>query len=169
MDQLRAVVEDLIVRYPGRISAVFSFIPHREALEVTQASDFFMMPSRFEPGGITQLEALACGTPVIARKVGGLAATLIDYAEESDRGNSFLFLSFTSAALQSAICRAVQVFEDPERQEYLIRQAVLAENDWNHRAPKHAAMLQHVAGVLSPEYPYPHLHGRRHLLSSSRP
>jgi len=169
MEKLNAVATDLMARYPGRVKVVLSFIPHREALEITEASDFFLMPSRFEPGGITQLEALACGTPVIARKVGGLAATLIDYTEEGDRGNSFLFSEFTSRAFQSAVCRAIEVFEDQERREWLIRQAALAENDWNHRAPKHVAVLQYVAGVLNPDTSYPHLHGRRHLLASIRP
>ncbi|MFN8391536.1 MAG: glycogen/starch synthase [Bdellovibrionota bacterium] len=169
VEHFRPIVEDLVARFPGRIQAVFSFIPHREALEITQGSDAFLMPSRFEPGGITQLEALACGTPVIARRVGGLAATLVDYSEGQERGNSFLFTEFSSAALQDAMSRALTVFKDGRRREWLMSQAVLAENDWSHRAPKYVTVLQHVAGVLLPDNSYPHLHGRGHLLGSIRP
>lgn len=168
VQELHDVVRDLESRYPGRIASVFSFIPHQEALEITLGSDLFLMPSRFEPGGITQLEALSCGTPVLARKVGGIAATLIDYAMEMDRGNSFLFYEFTSAALDGVMEHAISVMEDPERRSALIAQAVRAENDWSHRVPKYVTVLQQVAGVLDPRRAYTYLAGRSHLLNTVR-
>lgn len=166
MKEFGSVVESLTERYPGRIRAVFSFIQHRDALEMTLASDLFLMPSRFEPGGITQLEALASGTIVVARRVGGLAATLIDAHQDREHGNSFLFSDFTPEALAYALHRAIAALSDPTRRATLRKEALLAENDWSHRAPKYVGVLQHVVGVLSGRYHYPYLSARRHLLAS---
>lgn len=169
MDQLATVVRDLEERYPGRVRGVYSFVAHKDALEITLGSDLFLMPSRYEPGGITQLEALACGTPVVARKVGGIAATLIDYSLEPERGNGFLFLDFSSSALYEVLAQALCLFRDKKRRRWLVGQAALAENDWSHRAPKYVTVLQQVAGVLDRDAAYPHLNGRQHLLNSVRP
>ncbi len=166
MKQFGAVIEDLAVRFPGRIRAVLSFIQHRDALEMTLASDLFLMPSRFEPGGITQLEALACGTIVVARRVGGLAATLIDAHQDRTHGNSFLFSDFSCEALEHALDRAIGVLSDEAGRAALLKQALLAENDWSHRAPKYVGVFQHVVGVLSGSNAYPYLSARRHLLLS---
>ncbi len=166
--ELRSVIEDLTARYPGRIRGVFDFIAHKDALEVTQASDIFLMPSRYEPGGITQLEALAAGTLVVARNVGGIAATLSDYNPDRDEGNSFLFREFSSAALKSVMCRAIETINDQGRRRKLIARAAVSENDWSHRTPKYLSILQHVAGVFDPRSYYAHLAPRWHLLNSLR-
>lgn len=167
MENFATEIAALEVRYPGRVKAILSFIQHRDALEMTLASDLFLMPSRFEPGGITQLEALASGTIVVARRVGGLAATLIDAHQNREHGNSFLFSDFTPEALSRALHRAATALADGQRCQLLRKQALLAENDWSHRAPKYIGVLQQVAGVLSGSV-YPYLSARRHLLASVR-
>ena len=166
MESFGAVLKELEERYPGRVRAVLSFIPHRSALQMTLGSDLFLMPSRFEPGGITQLEALACGAVVVARRVGGLAATLIDAHQDRERGNSFLFSDFSPEALERALERALQVLSSPRRHQALLRQALLAENDWSDRVPKYVAVLQHVAGVFNGAQSYPYLVSKRHLLGT---
>lgn len=168
MEDLAHVVKQLEERLPARIRGVFSFIPHQEALELTLASDLFLMPSRYEPGGITQLEALSCGTPVIARRVGGIAATLLDYSVELDRGNSFLFYEYSSSALFAVMERALGVMSDATRRRALIAQSIRAENDWSHRVPRYLTVFQQVAGVLDQRRSYPYLASRHHLLHSVR-
>ena len=74
-------------------------------------------------------EFLEVGKVGLARKVGGIAATLIDYALEVDRGNSFLFHEFNSTALEGVIENAISVMDDQEKRAALIAQAVRAEND----------------------------------------
>ncbi len=166
---LQAVISELSLKYPGRIKAVFNFIAHRDALEITQASDIFLMPSRYEPGGITQLEAMAAGTLVVARNVGGIAATLVDYSSERNEGDSFLFREFSSSALKSVICRALATISDRKTHQVLIARTALSEHDWSHRVPKYLSILQHVAGVFDKDSSYPHLSARWHLLNSLRP
>ena len=83
-----------------------------------------------------------------------------------DRGNSFLFYYFCSAALSSVIDNAISVMSDPLRRAALIAQAVRAENDWSHRVPKYVTVLQQVAGVLDSQKAYSYLAGRLHLLNT---
>lgn len=167
--KLREVVTELKTRYPGRIAAVFDFILHKDALEITEASDLFLMPSRYEPGGITQLEALAAGTLVIARNVGGISATLRDYRELTEEGNSFLFEEYSSDTLLEKIIQGVQVMSDSKRRRHLMLEAAVSQHDWSHRATKYVALFQHVSGVLKPQASYPHLSGEFLTLESIRP
>jgi len=168
VEEFAREVADLSKRYSGRIVGLFDFIPHEDALEITQSSDLFLMPSRYEPGGITQLEALATGTLVIARKVGGLAATLENYSTVRTSGNSFLFLDYTSDALLKVSQRAIDTMREGEVRNILVNSAALAENDWGHRAPKYLALLQHAAGVFEKNSSYPHLQTRARLIDSLR-
>ncbi len=167
--RLVTTLRDLAKRYPNRIQGIFDFVTHGEALEITGASDLFLMPSRYEPGGITQLEALATGTLVVARNVGGISATLVDYGKNTDLGNAFLFEEYTPEAFLRAIVRGIEVAGDRKMRDHLMLKAAVSENDWTHRAPKYLSLLQHVAGVFSKGDLYPHLSSRRTLLSSIRP
>lgn len=166
---LRHVVWELGCRYPGRIAGYFDFLPHRDALAITLGSDLFLMPSRFEPGGITQLEALAAGTPVVARNVGGIAATLQQYSEENSAGNSFLFSDYSSHALRDTISWAMWIMNNPERRRKLIFHASSAHHDWNDRAHEYCALLQWVAGVLKDDQSYPHLRAKTDTVARLRP
>ena len=167
--ELETVVSDLEKRFSGRIKAIFDFIPHRDALEITQGSDIFLMPSRYEPGGITQLEAMATGTLVVARNVGGIAATLVDYCPFKDEGNSFLFKDYSSLALKEAISRSIAVVNDSQKHNALIKRVAGAESDWSYRVPKYLSIFQHVAGVFDSKKSFEYLDQRWNLLNSLRP
>ncbi len=162
------VVEDLVERYPGRVQSAFSFLPHREALEITLGSNLFLMPSRYEPGGITQLEALACGTPVVARKIGGIAATVSQYDPTGRMGTGFLFEEYRSRDFHQALREAIVTVGDPRHRLSLLRCGALAENDWSNRAEAYLALLQHVVGALSLPIETPTFGRRRQLLIRSR-
>lgn len=168
-ERLVKVLKLLIRKYPGRIQGILDFIPHAEVLEITGASDLFLMPSRYEPGGITQLEALAAGALVIARNVGGISATLVNYGDSAKDGNAFLFDEFSGPALLQAISRALLAFVNAKTRKTLMLRAATAEHDWKHRTPKYLSMFQYVSGVFSADNFYPHLRSRYHVLSSIRP
>jgi starch synthase len=76
--------------------------------------DVFIMPSLSEPGGISQLEALACGALVVARATGGLRDTVFPLVKEGDeiRGNGFLFTDYTSRAFYDAMERAAKFLKE---------------------------------------------------------
>ena len=166
--QLLCLLSALEDKYPGRISAVPEFVSHAQALEITAASDLFLMPSRYEPGGITQLEALVAGTIVVGRNVGGIAATLINYSAESG-GNAFLFSDYSSEALYRTLVRAMDVLRNKKNRRELIQTATSVDNDWQKRLPFYLAILQHATGVLVEQKEYPHLGHRKRLLDSTRP
>lgn len=146
----------LAQRFPRRIVYRLQYVPHVDALQITAASDLFLMPSRYEPGGITQLEALATGTIVVARNVGGISATLTDYNDQSGTGNAFLFNEYSPRALWNALERAMTTMGKPERCEGIRVEAAGARNDWRDRVPHYLALFQHAAGILSPRQAYPH-------------
>ena len=164
--ELQMLLSDLEFKYPGRIRGLIDFIKHRDALSITLGSDLFMMPSRFEPGGITQLEALAAGTAVVAHAVGGLAATLRDYNEATKQGDSFLFLDYSSKALRNALDRALGVFRDDAQRLSVVRNAYASEHDWSYRLPKYLALFQHITGALSLGRHYRYLYDKLPVLDA---
>jgi starch synthase len=131
-------------RYPGRVSATFDYISHSMALEVMAASTLFLMPSRFEPGGITQLEALAVGTPVVGRNVGGIGATIANYDPTTGRGTGFLCNDYTPTAFANTIHWALGICADNERYRQIVEQALSARHSWADRAPTFLAVLQRI-------------------------
>lgn len=153
-ETLEKHVKALRLAYADRLAVSFDFIPHREVIQITAASDLFLMPSRYEPGGITQLEALVVGTPVVARNVGGLQATLTDYGTSS--GNAFLFKSYEASELYQTIRRAVDVLGNVNDREQIVQNAACARNDWSDRLPSYLALFRFIAGVSDigqrPEY-----------------
>ncbi|NQU17784.1 MAG: glycogen synthase [Candidatus Saganbacteria bacterium] len=84
------------------------------AQKIYAACDMFLMPSRYEPCGLTQMIALRYGTIPIVRITGGLADTIIDISRDLESGNGFEFEEYSSAAMAEAIHRAIEVFNSEE-------------------------------------------------------
>jgi starch synthase len=141
-EALRSTVEYLRGKYRGRIAAVFDYIPHSTALEIIFGSTMFLMPSRFEPGGITQLEALAAGTLVIGRNVGGISATIENYDPATGSGNGFLCNDYSPTAFANTAHWALDIVGDTARYEQLVSHATAAPHAWSDRAPTFIAVLQ---------------------------
>ena len=163
---LSTALHGLVQRYPGRVVACLEFVRHPEALKIIAASELFLMPSRFEPGGITQLEALALGTPVVARRVGGIAATLVDFRTPNADGCAFLFEEYSSGALFEAIGRAYQVMRNDTERRSVIERAASQNHDWQERVPRYRALFQHAAGLSAIAGSYAQLVEHRALLAS---
>ena len=82
------------------------------ARRVYAGSDLFLMPSRFEPSGLTQMISMRYGTPPVARRTGGLADSIVDETTSPGAGTGFLFESASTAALIEATRAAIGVFGD---------------------------------------------------------
>jgi starch synthase len=141
---LRNTLNYLAWKYPGRVATHFDYIPHAKALEIIFGSALFLMPSRFEPGGITQLEALAAGTLVIGRNIGGISATIENYNQAAQTGNGFLFNDYTPTAFANTAHWALTSVEDPTVYAMLVENARNARHRWSDRVPAYLAMLQRV-------------------------
>ena len=100
-------------------------------------ADAIVVPSRFEPCGLTQLYGLRYGTLPIVRRVGGLADTVVDATEgalQADRATGFAFEAATPAALDEALQRATAAFAQPKRWKQLVLRAMAQDFSWSGAA-----------------------------------
>jgi starch synthase len=119
--------------YPDNLRVNLRFdnpLAHR----IQAGSDMFMMPSRFEPCGLTQMYALKYGNAPIVRATGGLRDTVSEFSPVSGRGNGFVFEEFEPEALVSATARAVSTFRDPPLWRRLMDNCFNAEFSWSATA-----------------------------------
>jgi starch synthase len=133
--------------HPGRIAAVIGF---DEALAhlVQAGADAILVPSRFEPCGLTQLYALRYGAIPVVSRVGGLADTVIDANEmalAAGTGNGFQFSPVTREALALALQRTVAVWRDRATWQRLQRQAMATDVGWTRPAGHYAALYRSLA------------------------
>ena len=89
----------------------------QDGININKGSDFGLMPSLFEPGGIVQHEFFIAGTPVIAFKTGGLKDTVFEFNYNNNSGNGFTFDNHNYNDLISAMKRAIKLFYNKEKYE----------------------------------------------------
>lgn len=133
---LEAALRDLVQRSPGRVGLQLGY---DEALahSIEAGSDFFLMPSRYEPCGLNQLYSLRYGTPPIVRRTGGLADTVIDADEDRLRGNGFCFDEATPQGFAQALERAASCFVDSKRYQALQRVGMSGAYGWDQSARRY--------------------------------
>ncbi|SPT71971.1 Glycogen synthase [Anaerobiospirillum thomasii] len=123
-------LEELQKRHKDKfvfISAYDESIAH----QIEAGSDFFLMPSIFEPCGLNQIYSLAYGTLPIVRAVGGLKDTVIDYDQHKDIGNGFVFEEPSSEDLLSCMRRTLIFYlEDQEEMQRIKRNAMRVRFEW---------------------------------------
>jgi starch synthase len=107
-------------------------------------SDFFLMPSAFEPGGLGQLIALRYGTLPIVRATGGLADTVTDLDADPAHGNGFSFVPYEPSALVDALQRALRTHADRERWPALVARAMAYDSRWSTSARAYEDLYRRV-------------------------
>jgi len=117
------------------------------AMDIYRGSDFFLMPSRFEPCGLGQMIALVNGTIPIVRKTGGLADTVMDFNPETGEGNGFVFEEYTPEALLRAIKRAIDVYNDKENLKKLVKWGLTSDFSWNVSAGRYEELYRKLSGT----------------------
>jgi starch synthase len=115
------------------------------ARRIVGGSDFCLMPSRFEPCGLTQMQAQRYGTLPIAHATGGLADTI----EDGETG--FLFADFSAEGLMAACRRAFEVFTNPEQLCEMRRAAMAREFGWDATAMAYEQLYCRLTGKLIAE------------------
>jgi starch synthase len=105
--------------------------------KIFAGSDIFMLPSAYEPGGITCIEALRYGSIPVARATGGLRDTVEDYDPVSNSGYRFTFKNYTPWAFYGALVRALEYYKNPKLWRGLIRKAMLKDFSWEHAAARY--------------------------------
>ncbi len=130
-------------RYPSRISTNIVF-DEKTAQQIYAASDMFLMPSLFEPGGIEQLIALKYGSIPIIHETGGLKDTVIFYSKYTGNGNGFSFNNYRSDELLDAVNRALDLYKDKASWNKLIRNAMLSNNSWEISAKNYMNLYSNI-------------------------
>jgi len=134
---------DMQKRFEGRMGV---FIGFDEALShrVEAGSDFFMMPSKFEPCGLNQLYSLRYGAIPVVRAVGGLADSVADAGGEAGDKTStgIQFGEFSLEAFWGALQRALALFEKPEQLRAFRQRAMRQDFSWGHAAEEYEALYR---------------------------
>jgi starch synthase len=113
-------------------------------------ADAILVPSRFEPCGLTQLYGLRYGTLPVVRRVGGLADTVVDASDEAvreDRATGFSFDAATPAALDGAMQRAINAYHEPARWQQLMQRAMAQDFSWHGAAQKYVGLYKELIEV----------------------
>ncbi|MBI5789269.1 MAG: glycogen synthase GlgA [Candidatus Schekmanbacteria bacterium] len=105
-------------------------------------SDFFLMPSRYEPCGLGQMIAMRYGTIPIVRYTGGLADTVTEFDPTAKRGTGFGFEDYKAAELVKTVKRALAVYGQLQLWHALLRNAMNADFSWNNSAAKYEKLYQ---------------------------
>jgi len=130
-------------RYPDKFSLNLKF-DSTLAHEIYASSDMFLMPSKFEPCGLSQQIAMRYGTVPIVRETGGLRDTVMPYNKFTQDGNGFSFGTYSAHEMLFAVKRALDVYPDKRKWNKIIRAAMKAENSWENSALKYKDLYKSV-------------------------
>ena len=138
-------LSNVALNYPGRVSVNLRF-DEQLAHRIVAGSDLFLMPSRFEPCGLTQMYSMKSGTIPVARSTGGLRDSVTDATPENiaaGTATGFLFEWFDGWQLALAIDRAVHVYRNDKSQwEGLMRNGMESDFSWRKSAQKYVALYE---------------------------
>lgn len=124
-------------KYPGTMAARIEFDPTLSQ-RMYAAADMFLMPSKFEPCGLSQIIAMRYGTLPIVRETGGLKDTVIPYNEFTGEGTGFSFTNFNGDEMGDAVFRAARLFWDNrDAWNQLVTQAMSQDFSWTRSADKY--------------------------------
>lgn len=131
--ELEEYFGDLAKRYPEKVGVVLAF---NKALskQIYAGADIFLMPSKSEPCGLSQMIASAYGTVPVVREVGGLFDTIKPYNRETGEGNGVTFVSYNAHDMMDALRRTVELYGDGEAWEKLRDNAIRHDFSWGASA-----------------------------------
>ena len=144
---LEAFYGQIPARHPGRVG---TYIGYSDELShwIEAGSDFFIMPSVYEPCGLNQMYSLKYGTLPIVRATGGLDDTVQQYDEASGTGTGFKYLGISGNAIYYTVGWAVSTYFDrPKHIKNMIRQAMQQDYSWEKSAKAYLALYQRAIEV----------------------
>lgn len=132
--------------YKGKMAARFT-MDHALAHQIYAGCDMFLMPSQFEPCGLSQLIALRYGTLPIVRETGGLRDTVLSYNEYTGEGNGFSFFNYNAHDMLNTIERAMHYYnEEKETWAMLQQRGMSGDYSWTNSAGKYLELYKGLLG-----------------------
>jgi starch synthase len=131
-------------KYPQSFGLRIAF---DEALshKIYAGSDIFLIPSRYEPCGLTQMYSLRYGTVPVVRATGGLEDTIQEYDPERNTGNGFKFQEYSASALLTSLSKAVSVYRQKERWQSLLAKAMSCDFSWDKSAREYLRLYEKIS------------------------
>ena len=126
-------------RHKDKLVACFGFVPELSR-KIYAGCDIFLMPSKSEPCGLSQMIALRYGSIPIVRETGGLRDSIVDSGD--GEGNGFTFKSYNSRDMLWAIERSLKGYEDKEGWSILVKRAMECDNSWGKSANAYSRMYK---------------------------
>lgn len=130
---------DLQGRYPGRVCACHGFVPELSR-KIYAGSDIFLMPSKSEPCGLSQMIALRYGTIPVVRETGGLKDSIHDSGDRV--GNGFTFRSYSSEDMAHSVHRALAGYGNKEGWKILMERAMRTDMSWGKSANEYIRLYR---------------------------
>lgn len=134
-------------KYPKKVG-VYSPYTDEMASKVYAGSDMYLMPSRFEPCGLSQLISLRYGSVPIVHSTGGLHDTVTDFSYRDDTGNGFAFSEYAAADLLVAIARALEVYQNGVAWHRLVVRGMDQTFSWELPARKYVELYRRVLTIV---------------------
>jgi starch synthase len=135
----------LAARYPSKMAVRIGYDPGL-AHRIEAGSDFFLMPSRFEPCGLNQMYSLRYGTIPVVRATGGLDDTVIDLREDPDSATGIKFVEYSSRALAKAMQKALALYAEPELFNHFRVNGICADFSWDRTAHQYERLYRQAVG-----------------------
>ncbi len=145
-------IATLADRSPHRVAARFAFseeLAHR----IEAAADIFLMPSRYEPCGLSQMYSLKYGAVPVVRATGGLSDTITDTTDETlatGAANGFSFREYSPLALNETLARACDNFAKPDVWKRVVANGMAQDWSWRRSAQEYATLYERMIGVRRP-------------------
>jgi starch synthase len=130
---------ELAARFPTRLGVRVGF-DNVLAHLIEAGSDFFLMPSRFEPCGLNQMYSLLYGAVPVVREVGGLRDTVVDISRSG--GTGIVFSEPTAEGLARAVLRAIELFRQPDAYRQVQRRGMAQDFSWERSAKAYEALYR---------------------------
>jgi starch synthase len=131
-----AFLTEAAAQYQGRMGVLLKY-DEAVAKGIYAGSDLFLMPSRYEPCGLSQLIALRYGSVPVVRKTGGLSDTVSNYHARTGRGTGFVFEEYEPEALLDALGRALHLYQDAPKWKALMRTCMEQDFSWENSAKEY--------------------------------
>jgi starch synthase len=138
-------------KYPGKVAASFQ-MNHDLARRIYAGADMFLMPSMFEPCGLSQLISLRYGTLPVVRETGGLRDTVLAYNDFTGEGNGFTFLNYNAHDMLHVVERAVKVFREHKADvwDVLAKRAMGGQYGWDQSAHHYVDLYRALCAPAQP-------------------
>lgn len=130
-------------RYPNKFRAILAFSSDL-ASKIYGASDLFLMPSKFEPCGLSQLIAMRYGSIPIVRETGGLKDTVPAFNGETGEGKGFTFKTYNAYDMLDAVWRAYACFHDKSQWNKVVKNAMTSDFGWDVSAKRYISIFENL-------------------------